>query len=97
MSVETNWSDQEWAAYLRGSSDPDDQSLALRLALVERLKTRQRLNQREAKLFELLKGMNKAELDFLKAPTVYKLAHDRPAWPRWHWPPDLEELFLRTN
>jgi hypothetical protein len=96
MSVETNWTDQQWADYLLTSSDLDDQSLALRLRLVDRLKERRRLNQREAQLFELLQAMNKAELDFLKAPTAYKLAHPRPCWPRWHWPDDLQALFQRT-
>ena len=36
--------DEEWAAYLRVSAEPDDQSLALRLRLMERLKQRRRLN-----------------------------------------------------
>jgi hypothetical protein len=47
-----------------------------------------------AQLFELLKGINAAELDFLKAPVAYRIAHDRPCWPRWHWPRELEELYL---
>ena len=88
--------DEEWAAYLRGSADPDDQSLALRLRLVERLKQRRRLNLREAQLFELLQRVNAVELDFLKAPTSYRITHDRPAWPRWHWPEELEALYHRT-
>jgi len=89
--------DQEWAAYLAGSSDPDNYSLALRLDLVERLKLRRRLNPEETELFELLQRVNEQELAFLRSPTSYKLKHDRPCWPRWHWPAALEALFLRTH
>ena len=95
MAIEFQWSDAEWAEYLRTSSDPDDQSLAMRLGLVERLKER-RLNQREAQLLEVVKRMNAAELAFLKAPTAYRISADRPCWPRWHWSEEVEALYHRT-
>ena len=95
MAVGSGWSDQEWCEYLSSSSDPDDASLALRLGLVERLKKR-RLNRREAQLFELLQSRNAVELAFLKQTTAYRISHDRPCWPRWHWPEELEELFCRS-
>jgi hypothetical protein len=63
---------------------------------VDRLKQRNRLSPTEEELFELLQRVNTVELDFLKASTAYRLEHDRPCWPRWHWPEELEELFCRS-
>ena len=89
--------DEEWAAHLRTSFDPDDQSLAMRMCLVEWLKAKEgRLNQREAHWLELLQGINAVELGFLKQSTAYQIADDRPCLPRWRWPSELEVLFCRS-
>jgi hypothetical protein len=96
MSIESSWSDAEWCEYLSGSSDPDDVSLSARLRIVEYLKAKRVLNQREEHWLELLRGMNAVELGFLKQPSSYRITHSRPCSPRWHWPEELEELFCRS-
>jgi hypothetical protein len=99
MSIESEWSDTEWAEYLGTSSDPDDQSLSARLRLVQCLKAKageRVLNQREEQMLELLQGMNATELGFLRQSTSYRLRNDRPCWPRWHWSEEVEALYHRT-
>jgi hypothetical protein len=89
---------EEWASYLSGSSDPDDQSLAIRIGLVGRLKAkRELLNRRDAQLLQLLERMNAVELYFLKQPSSYRISHARPCWPRWHWSEELEDYFHRSS
>jgi hypothetical protein len=98
MSARPPTTDQEWAEYLRGnSSDPDDQSLAMRIGIVEYLKAKtEPLKEREEYWLALLQTINAKELKFLRATTRYRLRHERPCAPRWHWPRELEELFRQS-
>jgi hypothetical protein len=47
-------------------------------------------NQREEQWLELLRALNKAELEYLAQPD--RVRHMRPSWPGWQWPSELEEL-----
>jgi hypothetical protein len=96
MSAPTT--DQEWAAYLSDSSDPDDQSLAARIRLLEELQAKgPPFTQRQAQFMEVANEINRRELAFLKRSSAYRISHDRPCWPRWHWWPLLFEDGVRDQ
>lgn len=96
MRVESEWSDGQWAEYLGTSSDPDDRSLCARLRIVEYLNAKEQLDQSEQSWLVRLQAVNKRELEFLKRASRYRIRHERPCWPRWHWSSELEELYHRT-
>ena len=58
--------DEEWVKYLSSSSDLDDQSLVARIRLVEELKAKGSLNQRESQFMAVASAINRLELDFIK-------------------------------
>ena len=97
MAIESSeWSEGQWLAYLGRSSDPDDRSLSARLRIVEYLKAKGELSQREEHWLTLLGAMNKAELEFLNQTPSYRVRNGRPCWPRWHWSEEVEALYHRT-
>lgn len=81
--------DLEIIEHLRSSSDPDDQSIVQRYAILEWLRSKPEPSRTEQKWLGILERINREELDFLHAPTAYKIEHERPCFPKWHWPQEL--------
>jgi len=82
--------DEEIIAHFRRCSiDPDDRSLVDRVDRLAELKAQDRLSEAEERLVRMLEAANERELYFLRQNTAYRISHERPCWPRWHWPPEL--------
>jgi hypothetical protein len=81
--------DNELIAHLRDSSDLDDHSICVRYDILRWLKSKPERTRTEDKWVDILEKLNRPELDFLHAPSAYKIRHSRPCAPAWHWPQEL--------